>query len=151
MLITLHIKDLLSDIKKKSHYEVAGIEDAEARYRIEAGTEKEDEIYRSMVEVESTLVRRLHRFLYDHYQDEADNQLALPESFSFEFEMTDRRSGWKAQELADLMHSYIVHYTLAKFYAAVSQTDLSNKHSALTAEAATALEECLYHKQPPML
>ena len=62
MLIVLSVEELMRDIKKKSHREVEErIADVEARYRAEAGTEKEDEITRCMGEAASALSHRRHR------------------------------------------------------------------------------------------
>ena len=150
MTLELSIPVLLKDIKSKSYYDVQGITDVETRYRIQAGTEKEQEIYRTMVEVASTLSHRLRRFLAEYYQEEANNELSVPDSFVYELEVSDRRADNLLQPLTDAAHSYVVHYTLSKFYATVSQGDLSNKHSAMTADAAKSIDEILYTKQPPI-
>lgn len=150
MEIILSVEDLLKAIKQESHREVEGIENAETRYRVQAGTEKEQDIYRCMVESASALRHRVRRYLRAYWQQEADNQLALPESFVYEFTMSERRSVGKAQPLADHMASFIKHLTLSKFYAMVSQGDLSNKHSTIALDEANTIEDMIYSKQPPM-
>lgn len=151
MLITLQVEELLRDLKKKSHEEVKAIEDIEARYRAEAGTEKEHEIMRCMVEAASALSRRLWRYLRNYYQDESDNQLAIPEAFVYDLVMSERRAEGKAQQLADYMHTFIVHLTLSRFYSTVSQQELSNKHSLQSLEDAKQLDELIYSKLPPIV
>lgn len=150
MILSLSIPVLLKDIKQKSHYEVSNITDAEARYRAQAGTEKEDEIYRSMVEVASSLKHRLRRYLDESYQEEADDQVAIPDSFIYCLSVSDRRADNLLQPLTDAAHNYVVHYTLSKFYSSVSQGELSNKHSKETADAAKTIDELIYTKQPPI-
>lgn len=151
MTISLSVAEILADIKSKSHYEVSAITDPETRYRVEAGTEKEKELFRSILEVASTLSHRLRRFLAEDYLEEAGDGLAVPEAIVYDFVVSDRRAANIAQPLADAMHEYIVHYAMAKFYATVSQGDLSNAHSTLTAAAAERINEIIYTKQPPML
>ena len=152
MLITLSVEEILKDIKKKSHREVEErIPDVEARYRAEAGTEKEDEITRCMVEAASALSHRLHRYLRTWYQDEVDNQLAIPEAFVYDLSLSERRSEGKAQPLADFMHNFVVHLTLSRFYSTVSQQELSNIHSQLALDTAGMLEELIYTKKPPIV
>lgn len=152
MLIVLNVSELMRDIKKKSHREVEEkIPDVEARYRAEAGTEKEDEITRCMVEAASALAHRLHRYLRIWYQDEVDDQLAIPEGFVYDLGLSERRAEGKAQPLADYMHNFVVDLTLSRFYSSVSQQDLSNIHSQKALETARLLEEMIYTKKPPLL
>ena len=151
MRVVLDVAELLFDIRNKSHEECASITDVEARYRAEAGRHKDEELFRSLVEVNSSLTRLVRRYLKEFITTEADNNAAIPDSFIYEFEISQRRSSNLTQPMADAMHSYLVHYTLAKFYATVSQTDLSNKHSTLTQAAATEVEELLYTKNPPTI
>jgi hypothetical protein len=151
MRIVLEVAELLFDIRNKSHEECASITDVEARYRAEAGHHKDEEIFRSLVGVNSSLTRLVRRYLVDSIALEADDNASIPDSFVYEFEISQRRADNLTQPMADAMHDYLVHYTLAKFYATVSQGDLSNKHSALTQAAATEIEELLYTKKPPMI
>lgn len=151
MKVILNVSELLFDIRNKSHEECASITDVETRYRAEAGNHKNEELFRSLVEVGTALARTCRKYLVDYYQEEADNSVSLPESLVFEFDFSERRGEGKAQPLADAMHSYMVHYTLAKYYATVSQSELSNKHSLATNEAATAIRELITYKKPPIV
>lgn len=151
MKIIIHKKEVLFDVMNKSHEEVAGIPDAEARYRIEAGEHKMNELERALAEVGSKLARRVHRYLVEYYEQEACNAPSLPEAFVYEFDFSERRMAGKAQPLADAMHSFLVHYTLAKFYASVSQTELSNNHSKSTQEAMSDIDELINTKAAPVI
>ena len=151
--ITLSVTELMTDITNKSHLETEGIESPDVKYRIQVGTEKKDEIYRALVSVNSSLTRLVHRYLVSSTLDTATDAVTTPATFPISFvyvlDLSDRRKAAKAQPLADKMHDYLVHYTLAKFYASVSQGDLSNVHSALTQEASAEIESLLYDKLPP--
>lgn len=151
MKVVLDIKELLFDIRNKSHEECASITDVEARFRAEAGNHKNEELFRTLVEVNSSLTRLVRRYLMEFIAIEANDNAELPESFVYEFEISQRRADNLAQPLADQMHAYLVHYALAKFYATVSQTEMSNKHSTLTQAAATEVEELLFTKKPPII
>ena len=151
MRVILNVSELLFDIRNKSHEECAEIADAETRYRAEAGTHKNEELFRCLAEVGTALARTCIKYLDNYYQEEADDTLALPEALVYDLDFSERRAEGKAQPLADAMHSYAVHYTLAKYYATVSQGELSNKHSLLTNNAATAIKELLYTKKAPIV
>ena len=151
MTIYLNVSELLFDIRNKSHEECANIADVEARYRAEAGHHKDDELLRSMTEVTSRLAKLVRRYLNSFFQNGAENNVNIPEAYVYDLDFSPRRSAGKAQPLADLMHSYVVHYTLAKFYATVSQGDLSNVHSMLAQDAGNEIEALIYDKKPPML
>ena len=151
MKIFLNVDELLFDMRNKSHQETADITDVEERYRVEAGEHKVDELRRGISEVASILTRTVSRYLVDYYHQYADNDSCLPETLVYEFELSERRMINKAQPLSDAMHSFIVHYVLAKYYATVNRTELSNKHSQLTQEAALLIDEILYTKRPPIV
>lgn len=151
MKIYLNVDELLFDIRNKSHQETAGILDVEERYRVEAGEHKVEELRRCLSEVSSILSRTVSRYLVDCYHQHADNDSCLPETLVYDFDLSERRMINKAQPLSDAMHSFIVHYVLAKYYATVNQTELSNKHSALTQDSASLIEEILYTKRPPIV
>lgn len=139
----------MNDLRNKSHYETAAITDVEARYRVEAGTEKTSEIQRCLGEAAGMLAHKCRRFLDGYLVDAADDTLVTSGDLMYTFDFTERRGIGKAESLAEMMHAFIVHYALARFYASVSQGELSNKHSLLTNETATTLEELLYSKLPP--
>lgn len=148
--IILKKTELIYDIKLKSHLETVKITDPVARYHIEAGTEKNDELFRDLTECVARLARLLRRYLRTFYTVEADDLLNIPEQYIFDFELTEREGSGKAEPLAALMHDYLVSYTLAKFYASVSAGDLSNAHSTLAMNAGNELTELLHTKAAPV-
>lgn len=151
MTIELQLEHLVKDIRKRSHHEVSAITDAEARYRAEAGTEKMQEITRCVGEGVQRLASRCRRYL-DHYPSSvADDAPGEPQTYVFEFRMSERRALGKTEPLTKAMHDFVVEYALAKFYSTVSQSDLSNKHSLEAIETGNQLDAILLEKLPPTL
>lgn len=151
MVITLYSQEILNDLRSKSHYEVANITDVEARYRVEAGGEKMDEIVRCINEGVARLRHRCWRFLKDDWKETSDNVVTLPDAFTIELVLTERRAVGKAEPLTEAMHTLVVEYALSKFYSDMAQQDLSNKHGLLAVDAGNRIEELLYSKLPPRL
>lgn len=149
MVIELSSANIITSIKATSHREVAEIADADAKYRAEAGTEKQQEINRCIVEAVGRLQRRCIPFLTESFIGYRNDDLPLPETFKFEFDFSERRAVGKADALSPVMHSFVVELALSKFYSNVSQVELSNKHSLLAVEAGKELSLLLYHKNPP--
>lgn len=150
MTITIIIEELLKDIRERSHLDVQGLE-PEMQYRIEAGSDKNEQLKREIVIVSSALTRMLQRYLVDSDSQEADNTLdgRVGSQLEWELHMSERRASNKAQPLADACHDYMVHYTLARYYKSVNAGELSNTHSLQTADAAREIEGLLYSKTPP--
>ncbi len=151
MTITINTEPILLEIRQKSHLEVQDIQDPEARDNARAGLDKMDEIRRCLEDGISQVRRRCLRFLRNEYAHWADDTRAVPESYVFDFSMSERRSLGKAQPLTDAMHDLAVQYALSKFYATVNQKELSNKHSVMALEAGRQIDELLYEKLPPRL
>jgi hypothetical protein len=149
MVIELYTQELLNDIRTKSHQEVAGIEDVEARYRAEAGSEKIEDITRCLGEGLGAVRHRCIRFLKEEITEHSDNLSYLPEKVTFDLALSERRAIGKNEPLTRAMHSLVVEYALSKFYSDVSQMELSNKHSALAINAGNEIDDLLYTKLPP--
>ena len=151
MTITIEFDALLKDFKEKSHLEVAVIADHDARYRAEAGTEKIAEIKRDLGEGARLLEGRCARFLSGDMPESANNAVPSDSSYIYVFDFTERRGYANAEALSALIESFIVHYALSKFYASVSQAELSNKHSTIALEASNNIDILLYTKHPPRI
>ncbi len=149
MVITLHVNEVINNLRGISHREVAAIDDPDARYRAEAGSEKMEEIYRCVWEAFANLSARCRRWLKASYQSSRENLIDVPTQFNFEFLLSERRAINNAESLESGMHTFMVEYALAKFYSIENQGDLSNKHSLLAIEAGNALDQMLYTKLPP--
>ena len=153
MDVTLYTKNLIDDIRNKSHYEVSAITDDEARYRAEAGTEKMSEIKRCIQEAIGRLTHRISPFLNESFSFSMDDNESVPtgtnEGYTFIFDMSERRADGKQEPLRNAMHSFVVHYALSFFYSSVSQMDLSNKHGVAAIDEANHLDEIIYTKKAP--
>ena len=149
MVISLYAEELVKSLRAISHREVAAIEDPDARYRAEAGSEKLPEIYRCIWYAFARLSARCSRWLKATYQHQRDNVMDVPTQFDFEFVLSERRSINTSEPLLNEMHTFMVEYALSKFYSIVNQGELSNKHSLLAIEAGNNIDQILYTKQPP--
>ncbi len=149
MDIKLNIGKLISDVRTKSHFEVASVQDPTARYRIEAGSEKLGEVKRDLAAAISTLIQECYRFLDAPGVDDADNSLTDAEEITLVVLGGSRRLYGKEKALAQKLHEIAVDLTLYKFYASVSQADLSKQHSSLAATGVAELESMLRQKRPP--
>lgn len=149
MDIKLNIGDIIKDVRTKSHFEVANVQDQTARYKIEAGTEKLGEVKRDLAAAVSTLIQECYRFLDAPGIDEADNSLTDAEELTIIVEGGPRRLYGKEKALAQKLHEIAVDLTLHKFYASVSQADLSKQHASLAATGIATLESMLRQKRPP--
>lgn len=151
MKITLYTAPIFTEVRRKSHLEVQNIKDVEERDNARAGIEKSDEIYRCLDEAFGQIARICGRFLTASYWSEVDDLGDVPETYSFEFEFSERRGVSKSEPLTKALHAYAVQYTLARFSASVGQQDASAKHEWAVGESARQIEELLYTKQPPIL
>lgn len=149
MDIKLNIGKIVNDVRTKSHLEVANVADPAARYRIEAGTEKLGEVKRDLAAAVSTLVQECYRFLDAPGVDDADNLLTDAEELTITVLGGPRRLYGKEKALAMKLHEIAVDLTLHKFYASVSQADLSKQHASLAATGIASLEAMLRQKRPP--
>lgn len=149
MVIELQAALLLARLKAISHKEVAEIPDVEARYRAEAGTEKESELKQDIGDAAAMLSHRVSRYLKRTYARNLDYVTNWPDAYVYEFEMSERRLANKGEALTVSMANFVLHYALSVFYSNVSQVDLSNKHSLLTQAAETEIEKLIYTKLPP--
>lgn len=149
MEIRLNTEAIIKDVRTKSHHEVASIPDPTLRYKAEAGTEKMGEIKRDLAAAVSYLVQECYRFLDMPGVDDANNRISDAEELVFEISGGARRLYGKEKAIAQRIHEITVDLTLNKFYASVSQADLSKQHASLAASGITSLEALLRQKRPP--
>lgn len=150
LTITLYTDELLHDIRMKSSIECQAIDNAEERYRCEAGTDKNDELVRQMLTVSSSITRMFNKWL-SNSQTSADNTLGKPESFQYALNLPERQARGKAQELTDACHAYMVSYVLARYYAGVGQKEWSNNYSLETAAHADEIMMIINRKAEPTI
>lgn len=151
MKIEFSKKELLFDMMNKSHSEVSVITDAEARYKVEAGSEKADELERDFITAMTMLNPHISRYLVSDFICRADNGAGLPEILVFEFSLSERRLDGKVQPLTDAIHAFLVDCTLGLFYASVAHTEFQKKRTEMAAVDAQLIEQLIYTKRPPYM
>lgn len=151
MQITIYISKIYDEIRRKTQRDVASIESIEERYLIEAGTEKNDEIYADIILANDSLKGILQTFLIDCLVEQYDDMQQIPDAYVYELDLSPRRAVGKAQQLTDVMHDYLVHSTLMRFYDAVNGAELKAKHETAANAASIQLVNLLYTKARPQL
>ena len=158
MEIRISSKEILFNIKNKSHQEVAVLlPDPEQRYTQEASSEKEEDIKRCILEAYSEAVGILSRFEYNICpRQEAsagapNTGIVLPEYFMFFIESSERRIVSEEQALADLLLSYMTNRSLSRFYTNAGRSDLAAKDEANAATDKDSIVKIIYRKRRPSL
>ena len=151
MRIEINKNELLFDIMNKSHGEVSVITDAEVRYKVEASTEKTDEIERDIITSMAMLHPYMERYLVSDHTGIAENGAGLPQTIVYEFSFSERRLDGKMQTLTDAIHAYLVDCTLGLFYASVGHTEFQTKRSQMAVADAQLVERLVYTKRPPYM
>lgn len=149
MTIELDIETMIKTLRKNSHDEVQVIQDVEARDNARAGLDKIDEIRQCVKDGIAQVSRRCWRWLADDRINYAGNTDDMPQTVAFELRLSERRGTNKAEPLTAAMQSLVIEYAMSKFYAIVSQQELSNKHSLAAVEAGNTIDELLFTKKPP--
>lgn len=153
MKVIINTSELFFDIKNKSHNEVSSIENVDERYAAEAGSEKDSEISRCIIEAEASVRMMCGRFLKritEIVDKDSDLPEKVPASYEYEFVDNARRQDNRGKAIADGIHSAIVSMALSKFYVSVNQMELAKTHDALAASGIQLLEKMLYEKLPPV-
>lgn len=153
MTVTITYESILKDIKRTSQMEMANVADPDARYRAEAGTEKEARILRCVTEAVSLMRLSCHDFevseLINGTTEADDADSVAPRSYTFSLEAGERRLEGKSKTVATLLHENIVNLAMQRFYVSVSQPSLANAHGELAAAASKNLDAALHTKRRP--
>lgn len=152
MTINITSASLVSEIKQKSHYDSENfIKDAEERYKVEAGTEKADEINSCILSADSQLRSLVTRYLVTTSADTINVGITLPATLSYALGLSERRDANKSAQLPQLFRDYLVSAAMSKFYATMSITDLASKWGNQAAAFGADIVRLLFHKNPPTL
>ena len=158
MNISISSKELLFNIKNKSHQELAVlIPDPEQRYPQEAGSDKEEDIKRCITEAYAEAVGITSRFERDvvpmdeAYAGARSSGIVLPEHFMFYVETSERRIQSEEQALADLLLSFLTNRSLSRYYANAGRNDLAEKDNANAVADKDSILKILYRKRRPPL
>lgn len=154
--IVLQGLNLLLDIRNKSHQEVADIADVKQKYHVEAGTDKDEDVKRSLQEAIHMLKNVCRDFLISSSSEtttEVDDSLeGITEESEIELELhlSGRRDGiLQAEDLANVIHSYVVNKALELFYGNTPIKELAQLHMTRAAESEAKLRGMLYRKRKP--
>lgn len=154
MEVKISSDELLFNIKNKSHQELAVLApDPEQRYAQEAGTEKEEDLKRCIVESFAEAVGIVSRFEYNicPVQEVTATAPELPEYFVFYIESSERRLVSEEQALADMILSYMTNRSLSRYYTNAGRNDLAAKDEANAAYDKDQIIKLIYRKRRPSI
>jgi len=137
MTITLTEADILLDIKIKSHQQAETIVDPTERYKVEAGTEKEDDIKQCIKDAAAEVCAVLRPFLTSY------------SSLSFTLDVTTRKETGLQGPLTDAIYAYIVDSAMAKFYRDVNRPTFAEQHLQHLPTDLAAIESLIYRRTKP--
>lgn len=107
-------------------------------------------LIQSLNESRGRLAVIVSRWLDADYKESANDNLSEATEIVYDLRLTVRRSGAKAQAIADLMHSYLVNATLAKCYYIMAQGELAKLHNDQSIADAQAINQLINSKIPPI-
>lgn len=153
--VKLSEEELLLDIRNKSQQELADIADAQQQYHSVAGTDKDEDVSRSLQEAVHFLRSLCHEFLVDTLVAtvEVDDE---PETYSsgnieITLGLSDRRDGsLLTHGIALAMHGYLVEKSLELYYGSTPARDLAVLHAARAATCESEVMRLLYRKRKPV-
>ena len=150
LTITISRQSVVDDVRIKSHQQAETIADATVRYKIEAGTEKLEDIHQSINDAAADVAAVLRPFLTSltvtaSANDNYDDSYAL----AFMLDVTPRKQTALAKPLALAIHKYIVDATLEKFYRDVNSPELATLHSKMMEPDIGAIENLIYRRAKP--
>ena len=154
MEVSIYTNELLYNIKNKSHQELAVLApDPEQRYTQEAGTDKEEDLKRCIIESYSEVVGIVSRFEYNicPVQEVTAAVPELPEYFVFYIESSERRLVSEEQALANMILSYMTNRSLSRYYANAGRNDLAEKDEANAAYDKDQIIKLIYRKRRPSI
>ena len=157
-MITVRInsEEVIFDIQRKTHTELAvSVQDEAQRYRIEAGTEKLDEVRRCVQEAYSEALGALARFLDgENVRDGSSSYYAnapviLPSELYFVFKWSERRYRNKLNALTVLLFSLIVNLAMERFYTSMQAEGLAKVRAAQAQSDLAQVQALVYYKAEP--
>lgn len=156
ILINISSDEVIYDIRSKTHTELeVSVQDETQRYRIEAGTEKLDEVARCVQEAYAEAYGFLARFLedesaYDGAQNNYGNTaVTLPAQLAFPFKWSERRYRNKVDSLTALLFSLLVNLAMARFYISMQAENLSKVRAAQAQSDLSQIQALVYYKAEP--
>lgn len=136
-------------MKIKSHSEAARIPDADQRYLVELGTEKEAEANQCINDAASEVRAMLRPLLAEGSGASANDGYDTTASIVYTFSVTARKAPGMASALSTAIHAYIVNSALGKYYVSVAQGDLAEAHRSRLALELATINNIIYRRKSP--
>ena len=156
--INISSDEVVYDIRSKTHTELAvSVQDETQRYKIEAGTEKLDEIRRCVQEAYAESAGALARFLdgnrlYDKSSVAYGNgAVALPDNLGFDFKWSERRYRNKIDALKVLLFSLLVNLAMSRFYISMQAENLAKVRAGQAQSDLAQIQALVYYKAEPII
>lgn len=159
-MITINISsdEVVYDIRSKTHTELAvSVQDESQRYKIEAGTEKLDEIRRCVQEAYAEAAGALARFFEEEGNADGDmssyanGAVALPSFLSFQFKWSERRYRYKIESLKVLLFSLLVNLAMSRFYLSMQAENLAKVRAGQAQSDLSQVQALVYYKAEPAI
>ena len=157
MKVSIETKELVYGIRKISEAELNTLkEDEKSRYKVAAGSEKDDLLYRSIESAKAYLDSHIARFLSLGYPV-GDLVIAapvddtyLPSYIVWDFRDCRRRLG-KEAAIATLCNDVMTEGSLMHFYEKVGATDIAAEHGAKRDDSMKTLLTTLFMRNAPII
>lgn len=156
--ILISSEEVIYDIKSKTHTELAvSVQDETQRYKIEAGTEKLDEVKRCVQQAYSEATSALVRWLdntgsADNVTSTYDNSaVVLPANLMFRFRWTERRYRDKQDPMTSLLFSLIVNLAMVRFYTSMQAEGLAKVRASQAQSDLSQIQALVYYKGEPVI
>lgn len=149
VIVNISRASVMSDMRVKSHAEVASIADPTERYLAEAGTEKAEELNQCITDATAEVTAALRTFLAASATYTADDDYDDTEDITFTLSVTGRKASGLAEALAKAIHAFIVDSALDKFYTSVARADLAQRHAAHLAPELSVIDNLIYRRSNP--
>lgn len=147
--ITLKRDSIISDLRVKSHEEAMTIQDPEARYAVEAGTEKLAEVNQCVTDAFSEVSSLLREVLSGTVVSTANDAYTATGDLVLSLDVSSRKSPGLAKPLTDALHALAVNSALGRFYRSVGRIDLGDAKMRFAKEMVPAIETLIYTKYKP--
>lgn len=139
--ITITKDNVVTEMRTINRLEVQNIQDPDARYRVEAGSEKTGVLNSCVDAADGELRSVLLDFL-----DPSKNT-----TLTFAFIDDSRRFDTNKQKaLEENIYDYILHTAMARYYLGVSQGELMVAHQNMKDAARVKIEKLIYSRSVPV-
>lgn len=150
--VTLQRDELLLDIRNKSQQELADVADVRQQYHSVAGTDKDEDISRSLTEAVALLMSLCHEYIVAEEEEGTGvDDTPATEDIEISLVLSDRKDGRLLQLVfAADMHGFVVERTLEFYYCSTPARALATVHAARAKVYEDELLRLMYRKGKPV-